>query len=220
MNAKIACPDCGRTIALAEVDVAADVARCRACTRDFGLADLFRRRDMPGQVTTQAPTGVWHRKTQSGFELGASMRSGRSWFFSIFTLIMIGMTYGLSRLIGLPVFSLAIFGIGCAVLAVLTLVLVVGSVRVRVNDDHSELAVGFSVFSLVRKFRWSTVTQARRVDSNTVENGVRLNAIQLDGAEGLPQFGSWLTPARLEFVLITLQNELHRRGRQSARPGR
>lgn len=216
MNAKIACPDCSLPITLDDMDVAADIARCRKCERNFGLADLFRRRDMPGSSAALTPKGAWHRKAQSGFEIGASMRSWRSGFFFIFTSVMIGMVIGF-RLGGFPAFLLLMMGAGCLALATLSLALVAGSVRVRVEGDQGVVAVGFWVLSLTRKFRWSAVTHARRVDSNTVENGVRLTAIELAGAEGTPQFGSWLTPDRFEFVLIALQNEIHARRRQSGR---
>jgi hypothetical protein len=70
------CSQCGARIQSEDVNVAQDVAYCRACNLSFELSELTRATEMRAGVNLQAPpAGAWSRPEADGLVIGASHRS-------------------------------------------------------------------------------------------------------------------------------------------------
>jgi hypothetical protein len=70
------CSNCGKTIPPDDVNVARDVAFCRACNLAYPLSSLASGLALDAKVDLhQPPPGCWHRRTGMGSLAGASHRS-------------------------------------------------------------------------------------------------------------------------------------------------
>ena len=79
------CPECSGEIALADVNVAKDIALCRRCAKNFSYAELS---DAPAAEVDldRPPKGTWFQRTPRGFEVGARVRSGVAFFLLPFAI--------------------------------------------------------------------------------------------------------------------------------------
>jgi len=70
------CPKCRRVIPAEDVNVAADVAYCRACNLSHQLSALTRLAELDAGVDlNRPPDGAWRRSDGSGTCIGATHRS-------------------------------------------------------------------------------------------------------------------------------------------------
>lgn len=70
------CPNCGKAIATDDLNVARDIALCRACKQVYSLSELVENRAPDPQVDLQQPPkGCWRRPSGMGEVVGASHRS-------------------------------------------------------------------------------------------------------------------------------------------------
>jgi len=70
------CPTCHREIALADLNVASDVALCRACGVVHKLSGLVQAADLEEGVDfSRPPEGAWYRDSGMGAVVGATHRS-------------------------------------------------------------------------------------------------------------------------------------------------
>lgn len=67
------CPKCDHVIPVEDINVARDVAFCRACNLSHALSDLTHEDEEDARVDlNQPPPGTWHRATAIGTVAGAS----------------------------------------------------------------------------------------------------------------------------------------------------
>jgi hypothetical protein len=87
------CPKCGRVILGEEVNVAADVAYCRACNLSHQLSTVTRVAELEAGVDlNRPPEGAWRRSDGSGTFVGATHRSlGTALATLIFSLFWNGI---------------------------------------------------------------------------------------------------------------------------------
>jgi hypothetical protein len=71
------CSKCRRTIPSEDINVANDVAYCRACNLSYSLAELTHDTEMDSNVDLQSPPkGAWNRNAEmGGVAIGATHRS-------------------------------------------------------------------------------------------------------------------------------------------------
>lgn len=71
-----ACPKCRRMIPADDINVAKDVAYCRACNESYPLSDLTHGNTAYATVDLQRPpAGAWYRADAGGTIIGATNRS-------------------------------------------------------------------------------------------------------------------------------------------------
>lgn len=74
--ARLRCPSCGAEIPEEDVNVAADVAYCRACAIPHVLSGLVAPREVVTDVDfARPPRGAWYRDEGHTIRIGASARS-------------------------------------------------------------------------------------------------------------------------------------------------
>jgi len=79
------CPKCRRTIPPEDINVAQDVAYCRACNLSHRLSDLTTGGDMTAQVdVNHPPQGAWFKSDGSGTVIGATNRNLAAAFGMLF----------------------------------------------------------------------------------------------------------------------------------------
>ena len=70
------CPKCQRIIPSADLNVANDVALCRACNSMHSLAELVHDAEVDSSIDlNRPPAGAWFRSTSFGANIGATYRS-------------------------------------------------------------------------------------------------------------------------------------------------
>src|SRR5512140_2333612 len=83
------CPECGKMIPAEDVNVAKDVAFCRACNQAHSLSALAHGTAIqPGVDTAHPPAGAWYTSNGMGTIIGATHRScgaaGGTLFITVF----------------------------------------------------------------------------------------------------------------------------------------
>ena len=107
-----ACPRCKGPIASEDVNVAKDMAHCRACNLVHTLSELRQAAELEAETDLNAPpAGAWIRREGRGITVGASHRSVGSavvlLFFSLFwngivsVFVLVAIASSL-RLAGIP----------------------------------------------------------------------------------------------------------------------
>ena len=70
------CTKCDKVIPSEDINVANDVAYCRACNITYKLSELSDDTVVPVEVDlSRPPNGAWHRRDGMGVVIGASQRS-------------------------------------------------------------------------------------------------------------------------------------------------
>lgn len=74
------CPACRGELPSADINVATDVALCRACGQTFKLSKLQDAAALATVNLDDPPAGCWVRDDGDGVRIGASTRSASSFF--------------------------------------------------------------------------------------------------------------------------------------------
>lgn len=205
------CPSCRGQIPLADVNVAADLAICRQCDREFSYVELRSKSSQIDQVfdISSPPAGAWYRDDFDGVRLGATTRSWGALFLVPFTLVWSGFSlggiYGSQIISGKFEWFLSLFGlpflIGSIFLIGMTLMTLVGKVAVRV-DRHGSTVVFTGVGPIGRRQRFNL--NEMQINESAVGNNDQSTAIVVQGPTR-HSFGSMLSEQRLYFLLAALR---------------
>lgn len=223
------CPDCGRDVPLDDVNVARDVALCRACGGTFSFADLLGddTGSRPAADAADPPRGAWSTPTFDGFQVGTSTRSPFAFFIVPFMGVWSGGSLGgiygqqiasgrfnlMMSLIGIP------FILGTVCLGTLAMMTICGRVVVSVAGDEGKVFTGVGPIGWTRRFAWSDVATIREF-SVPGSKGGRSPALALEGTTRLV-FGTGLNEPRRYFLRQVLRQKLRERYASSkqAAPG-
>jgi hypothetical protein len=220
----IACPTCRGAIAPDDVNVATDVAYCRACNQAFALSDLVddSEGDFAGVDLHDVPTGVVVENYGNRLTIAASTRNGWAFFWLIFVVMfgvlaptfMIGSQIRSGEFdLGETLFALPFAAVGLFA-AYMTLLMTIGQVRITLDADRLEVFTGVASLGLRRSVDLADVTKVRLADSGTRVNDTPVPCIQLDLREGKPvKFGTWLREARKTFIAAMLHQLIRDRRR-------
>lgn len=204
------CPKCRVPIPLTDVNVATDLALCRACGETFSFAALQETAEAESVDLARPPRGAWFHKDNRGFEAGASTRSWAALFLVPFMAVWSGFSlggiYGSQMWKGEFNLGMSLFGIpfvlGTLLFGSLALMSVCGKVVVSVRGPDGLVFTGIGPVGWRRRFRWNEVTGVRRSSSADSE-GHRTQRITLEGPATL-HFGTGLSEARRDFLLAAL----------------
>ena len=231
---QISCPSCHAKIATADINVATDVALCRACGNTFHpseilaasspiLASLLSSITPPsGPVDLNSPpSGAWYEPTADGFTAGAYTRSWTALFIVPFTCVWAGGSmfgiYGTQLIKGHFALGPSLFGIpfliGSIFLVSWCLMSVAGKVTVSVHGDRLAIFTGVGPLGVTRVANLSDFKTARQDWGYGGMNSNRTSqVIRLEGARTMA-FGSMLSTERRYFLLSALQSALSGSGR-------
>jgi hypothetical protein len=215
---KLICPSCAAELPLADVNVATDVALCRACESHHRYSELAAVE--PRIDLTRPPPGAWFERTPGGFEVGATARSPSAYFLLPFMVVWSGFSLGgiygtqlvegrfdpFRTLFGVP------FLLGTGFLGSQVLMSVWGKVVVRVEGKEGSVFTGVGNVGRTRRFNWKEMKTARLSQGTTHgKRGSRTyEQITLEGQDRI-DFGSALTTSRQHFVLAALKQMQARR---------
>ena len=199
------CPSCSRRLPNEDINIAADLARCRSCGRTFRLSDLLDAR-IDAVDLQHPPAGAWFEQRAAGFVLGATTRSPMAFLVVPFVCVWASLSlrgfFGAARngsppaLFALPFLLIAAMVIAQAAMTVL------GKVEVRRDGDDCVVFTGIGWLGWTRRFRWSELQTIRE---DTVRRGrSTARAILLEGHSRIA-FGSMLSADRRYFLMRALE---------------
>jgi len=224
---KVSCPSCRAEIATADINVATDVALCRACGNTFRLSEIVGGGGVLSSVLSSfaapsgpvdlnsPPEGAWYEPAGDGFTAGATTRSWIALFIVPFTCVWSGFSmfgiYGtqlikghfsaVQSLFGLPFLIGSIFLVSWCAMSV------AGKVTVSVHGDRLAIFTGVGPFGLTRIASLSDFKSAREDWGRMRNNSQQSRAIRLEGARTMA-FGSVLSTERRYFLLAAIQSAL------------
>lgn len=224
------CPDCKAAISSDEINVAKDVAFCRACNKAFSLSALVHGAVVPSEVNFAAPpSGSWYRDNGVEVVIGATTKSlGTGMFFLFFTTFWnsITWTFVIGALVGLfknapshgsgvgrssqpPEFILlfmvpfVLVGIGTAVAAAFCFI---GRVEARLRGPDGTAFVGLGAVGWRKRFNAGEVTDVTIDPASWQQNGRSVYQIVLRGPD--IRFGGGLSDDRRNFVAAALRRQI------------
>lgn len=224
------CPKCGTTIPADDVNVAKDIAFCRACDKGFALSDLVNNLVVPAQVDLSSPPrGAWYRDDGGTVSIGASLRSAGGAFGVLFFAgfwnlvswtIFIAMLTGSGKVTGVgihhsggktvagPVAYLFLtpFLLIGAVAALLALLVLIGRVEVVIRGQEGSIFTGAGSIGSRRLFDPASVTGVALRPANWTKNNQPQYAVCLDGPA--LKFGSMLSEPKRQFIAAALRKVL------------
>ena len=231
---KLICPSCRAEIGTADINVATDVALCRACGNTFRISEIVgggAGRILSSLISSIAPpagpvdlnsppAGAWYEPAADGFTAGATTRSWTALFIVPFTCVWSGFSmfgiYGTQILKGHFSLGPSLFGIpfliGSIFLVSWCAMSVAGKVSVSVHGDRLAIFTGVGLLGLTRIANLSDFKTAREDWGHFTNNNQPSRVIRLEGARALA-FGSMLNAERRYFLLAALQSALSGSGR-------
>ena len=229
---KLACPTCRAEIATADINVATDVALCRACSNTFRISEavggptgrmlsslISSLAPLAGPATpvdlNSPPAGAWYRPEADGFTAGAATRSWTALFIVPFTCVWSGFSmfgiYGTQIIKGHFSMTQSLFGlpflIGSLFLVSWCAMIVAGKVDIAVHGDRLAIFTGVGPLGVTRVASLSDFKTAREDWGHMTNNNQPTRVIRLEGARSMA-FGSMLSTERRYFLLAAMQTAL------------
>ena len=214
----VLCPGCNQPIASDDINVAADVAFCRACNNAVALSGLVRA-SLPTDhdaVRANPPSGAWFRDDGVETTIGATTRSPTAFFIVPFMIIWSGFSlggiYGSQIANGQFNVFMSLFGIpfllGSILFWAIALMTICGRVEVRLRGEDGSIFTGIAGIGWNRKFNRSEFSRVREDLSGWQSSGHRSrHCIVLEGSRRLT-FGSMLNEPRRYFVMRMVEEAL------------
>ena len=230
---EVTCPKCRGKIATDDINVATDVALCRACGNTCRLSEIVHGGKIisalmssiappSGPVDLNSPpAGAWYEPAADGFSAGATTRSWMALFIVPFTCVWAGGSmfgiYGTQLVKGHFSLGLSLFGLpfllGSIFLVSWCAMSVAGKVTVSAHGDRLAIFTGVGPLGVTRIANLSDFKTAREDWGYGSMNGNQQSrVIRLEGARAMA-FGSMLSIQRRYFLVSALQSALSGSGR-------
>lgn len=213
----ILCPTCNNPVLPADLNIATDVAFCRACNKTIAVSDVVRGFTKQSAVVDQtAPTsGTWFHDDGVETRIGASTRSPIAFFVVPFAAIWsgfsLGMFYGTQISSGKFNLMFSLFGIpfliGSAAIWSVALMLIAGKTEVRIRFGEGAVFSGIGPIGRTRRFAVSEISAIREDWSGLRTNRKPRKMIILEGARRIA-LGTMLNEPRRYFLLRSLRSVL------------
>lgn len=231
---KIICPKCQSEISNRDVNVSADLAFCDKCSNLFKLSELLNTNidlskkesvsnnilDLPVYESklkkkqnntidlTNPPSGVWIKKYNDGFEVGATTRSPLAFFLVPFMFVWsggsIGGIYGSQIISGKFNLFMSLFGIpfliGTIIFGSIALMFTFGKVCVRVDGNQGVIFTGVGTTGMQKFFNVDEIASIREEGRNFQNGGT----ILMEGKQR-HIFGSFINSERKYFFIRALK---------------
>ncbi len=213
----ILCPTCNNPVLPADLNIATDVAFCRACNKPFAVSDVvhgYTKAQAVFDKATPAP-GTWFHDDGVETRIGASTRSPVAFFVVPFAAIWsgfsLGMLYGTQIVSGKFNIIFSLFGIpflmGSVIIWSIALMLIAGKTEVRIRSGEATVFSGIGALGWTRRFSVSEITTIREDWSGLRTNRQPRKMIVLEGARRIT-LGTMLNESRRYFLLQSLRSVL------------
>lgn len=234
----VLCPDCRAAIPVGDVNVAKDIAFCRACNKGHAISEVVRGAVAPPAVDVASPPpGAWCRDDGREVVIGATARSlSTGVFFLLFATLWNGITW--TMLIGTlsgamqpatggqpapptpptpppPATFIVLFltpfvliGIATAIAAAFSLM---GRVEAVITAEHARIFTGVGSLGWTRRFNPPAVTAVTIEPASWRSNRRAVYQVVLKGAGRAGadlRFASGLSNDRKRFVAGALRTQL------------
>lgn len=220
MSTNVPCPDCATPAAPEDLNIAKDIALCRACNKVFAISAVVEEEEEVPHIT-ETPKGAYYQDTINGWAVGATTRSAAAFFFVPFTLVWAGGSmaglYGsqlaqgkfnlMQSLFGIP------FLIGSIVLVSLTLMAVCGRIDVCLRGDVLESFAGVAGIGWRRRMKWDDIERISTEEWSTSNGRSNLAVCAVMKSGERKKIAMGISRFRLDFihcVLATKKREADR----------
>lgn len=224
-RSKLDCPKCETSILEDDVNIVADIAKCRECGNVFTVSDYVPNsgqrpasRGSHSRRDLVVPSGVKFEKSYDGFILSASTRSLSALFIIPFSAVWIGGSLGgiygsqilsgelnlISSLFGIP------FAIGSIFLLAYTAMTVLGKVVVSAKGYDGSVFTGVGPIGWRRNFSWSDIDSVVEDISAVRSSYTAHHVIRLEGRRRI-SFGYMLSDEVRYFILKQLEDLLRQK---------
>ncbi len=212
------CPHCGAMIPADDVNVATDVALCRACGQVSRFSALVNAEEEEQVNLDEIPERVKVRKTIRGLEVSCRTGRGAVWFFIFFAVFWNGIvgifvTQVISGFFsndgpdwGLALFLIPFLLLGLGVIAAVIYMLF-GGMRLTLNPGKGELFYGVGEIGRRKNFLLSKKTTIKIQGISIYQNGRNLGEIvvkQPEGGGASLKFGAMLDDDKVLNYLMAM----------------
>jgi len=214
MGTSCLCRHCGAVVATDDINVATDLALCRACGRSMPYSSIAATQGLPEVDLSAPPKGLriehnlvsglamtWHRRNPAVFFLVpfTALWSGLSLYGIYGRQIADGEFDPTVSLMGLP------FVIGTLVLAGVILFMLFGLHRVRLDRGALETFSGVGGLGRRRRIPFGPGSNVRLMDSQIKVNRILQHLIAVTTGDESLRFGAALPHDVRLFIAAALQ---------------
>jgi hypothetical protein len=215
------CPLCRSAIAIADINVATDIALCRRCGKTFSLSELLNSSSSATFDVASPPNGAWFKNTGDGVTIGATTRSWMALFLFPFTCAWSGAAVGgiygrqissgrfdpASSLFGLP------FLLGSVFLIAYCAMMIRGKVEISQRGDSLAIFTRVGRLGWTRRYSSSDFRSAREDSRRNAWNWSNQGVLIVLEGKRRVAFGSMLNEERRYFVLSAFRKLLQKSAR-------
>jgi hypothetical protein len=201
----VLCSNCGAAIDQSDINVAKDVALCRACNCPLAFSELVNAAEL-GEAKATPPEGCWCRDEGEEMVVGATTRSWGAVFIVPFLCVLSGVV--LTDICVSPQIGPAIaFGLIAPVFWWHALMAVCGTVEVRLRPEVARVFVGIGPLGWRSQFD-PAAFRSLRIRKSVIQSG-RWPVYQiLIEANRKVAFGGLLSNNRRNFIANVLRRTL------------
>lgn len=202
------CPKCHVKIPANQINIATDLAHCKACNAIIKISEISNKNDLFDIKNN--PKGTWYERVSSNeLLLGASTKSPIAFFLVPFMLIWsggsLGGIYGTQIASGKFDLFISLFGIpfliGTLIFGSLALMTVAGKIEISMTKQGGKIFTGVGNIGFTKRFLWSEISHIKE----TISYGKQTNTkITLEGSKKV-SFGIFLKESRRYFIIQALK---------------
>lgn len=211
------CPLCQANIALDDVNVATDIALCRACGKTSSFADIIGVAEIPSDVLQQQPKYVqMTNDLHDGTVISYKKLSAILLFLVPFTALWSGGsmwgiygrqfsngTFNLGQsLFGLP------FLIGTIILVSIIITLLFGSWKITLLNGQGTVFFGAGPLGWTRRFTYNRDTLIGLRSTSVKVNNVPQKGILVQNGDVEFTFGSLFPESVKHYIAATIKKEI------------
>lgn len=211
------CPLCGSGIGMTDVNVAADIALCRACGKTSPFSVIAGGATISLDILSNPPRSV---KTQQDFRDGTTIiyrkLSGILFFLIPFTAFWSGLSmwgiYGAQFKKGEFDLSQSLFGlpflIGTIVLLSVIMFLLCGKWKITMRKGFGTVFVGVGSLGWTRYFNYDRDTLVSMRMTNTRVNNVPQQGILIKNGDNELVFGTLIKEDAKQYIAATIMKQM------------
>lgn len=210
------CPLCHSGIALDDVNVATDIALCRACGKASSFADINSIAAVSPDVLQHPPRHVQTTKDlQNGTVVTYKKLSALLLFIIPFTAVWSGGSmwgiYGQQISSGTFDLGKSLFGIpfliGTIILVSLILSLLLGAWKITLHNGQGTVFFGIGPLGWTRRFTYNRDTQVGFRNSSVRVNNVQQKRILIQNGDAEFIFGSLFPEQAKHYIAAVIKKE-------------
>lgn len=213
---ELKCPKCGALLAMEDVNMATDMALCRACNKISRFSDLVQE-ERDEEILDSIPRRMSVVKTARGLEVTYKKPKGAGFFILLFSVIWNAITYSIlfammgkmthEGLFGqLFLIPFVLVGFGTLLSAVYVLF---GRMTLTLTPGRGELFRGVGSLGRRQQFLLAKDARVSIEASNMQQNHKVLNKIVVDQPDGKPfEFGTGIAEKEAQQYVAALLRQM------------